>query len=56
MTFLTGCSEKTEPGKASPGEVLKGEKRTRMAGNMLAYLVIGDPALKPFDGIEGEPK
>jgi hypothetical protein len=42
--------------KAPPSEVLKGEKRTRMAGNMLAYVVIGDPALTPFKGVEGAPE
>jgi hypothetical protein len=42
--------------KAPPSEVLKGKKQTRMAGNMLAYVVIGDPSLTPFQGIQREGK
>ncbi len=42
--------------RATPAKVLQGEKITRMAGNMMSYVVIGDPALRPFYGIRENPK
>jgi hypothetical protein len=36
--------------RKTPAEVLGGDRRALLAGNMMLYVVIGDPALRPFDG------
>jgi hypothetical protein len=37
--------------RLSPSEILAGDRRTALAGNRLLYVVIGDPALRPFRSI-----
>ena len=40
--------------KETPARVLTGERRAQFAGNMMLYVVIGDPSLRPFAGIAQE--